>query len=666
MDIGGPFDPAARTSGANAPTKPLNTTERLEKVLGELSRPIAFIGVLGMLIVAGVTMDDDLARWLVSGGVPALTEIVSMTFAVAVAACIPCGLAQRVSLKIDLFENAIKGNWRLAIDVLGDVLLAVFFALLTVGIYIYAGSLASGGRTTVILALPQAPFIYATAALLAVAVVVQAVISLNTIRRLFERWDWRRGGPETVLSLRVFAVSIGLVVAALAVVGFLDVSLLVDFAKTNPGTTVAIACVLLWSLLMLLLPLAAVMGLIGIVATALFIGFAPAYSAFTSEATGFLTNSQIAVLPLFLMMGSFCAIAGMAEDVYAAAHALLAQRRGGLAMATIGGCAWFGAVTGSTVATAATIGRVALPEMKARGYSPSLSLGCVAAGGTLGNLVPPGSAPLVLFALLTEASIGQLFIGSVIPALLAILAYLVTVAIYTRVAPNSAPPIEARIPGEFRRAARRCGPVTALFVIVLGGLFTGVFTATESAAVGAFGAFLIALLRGKLRARSFWSVVAETTSTTALIYSLVFGALIFAFFTGVSGLTESASKSIVGLGWEPLAVVALLLVVFLVLGTFMDSYAIMIITIPIVTPLIISAGYDLVWWGILNLFVIEIGGISPPFGLTMFVLKSVGDAPMSAIFKGVTPFCIAGIVVLAILVLFPQLVLWLPSMMIPG
>jgi tripartite ATP-independent transporter DctM subunit len=666
VNIGEPIDPMGRRSAAIAATNPLSTTERLEEVLGDLSRPIAFIGVLGMLIVAGVTMFDVLARWLVSGGVPALNEIVSMTFAVAVAACIPCGLAQRVSLKIDLFENAIRGNWRLVIDVMGDVLLTVFFALLTVGIYIYAASLASEGRTTVILALPQAPFMYATAALLAAAVVVQAVISLNSFRRLLALWDSRQDGPATSLGLRVFAASLGLVVAALAVAGFIDAWLLVDFARANPGSTVAIACILLWSLLMLLLPLAAVMGLIGIAATAMFIGFAPAYSTFASEATGFLTNSQIAVLPLFLMMGSFCAIAGMAEDVYAAAHALLANRRGGLAMATIGGCAWFGAVTGSTVATAATIGRVALPEMKARGYSPSLSLGCVAAGGTLGNLVPPGSAPLVLFALLTEASIGQLFIASVIPALLAIVAYLVTVALYTRVAPASAPPVETRIPGELRRAAKRCGPVTALFVIVLGGLFAGVFTATESAAVGAFGAFLIALLRGKLHRRSFWSVVAETTSTTALIYSLVFGALIFAFFTGVSGLTEAASKSIVGLGWEPLAVVALLLIVFLVLGTFMDSYAIMIITIPIVTPLITSAGYDLVWWGVINLFVIEIGGISPPFGLTMFVLRSVGDAPMSAIFKGVTPFCIAGTVVLAILVLFPQLVLWLPSMMIPA
>jgi tripartite ATP-independent transporter DctM subunit len=655
----------ATHSGAGEPSQSLNATERLEQRLGSISRRLAFVGVLGMLVVSGVTMFDVLARWLVSGGVPALNEIVSMTFAVAVSACIPCGLAQRVSLKIDLFENALRGNWRLSIDVVGDLLLAVFFVLLAGGIFVFAGTLAGEGRTTVILGLPQAPFMYATASLLAAAGAVQAVILLNTFRRLLVQWGSQRG-PATPRSLQICVVSVGFVVAALAVVSLKDVSLLVKFAQAQPGMTVTLACLLLWSLLMLLLPLAAVMGLIGIAATALFIGFAPAYSAFTTEATAFLTNSQIAVLPLFLMMGSFCAIAGMAEDMYAFAHALLANRRGGLAMATIGGCACFGAVTGSSVATAATIGRVALPEMKARGYSPGLSLGCVAAGGTLGNLVPPGSGPLVLFALLTEASIGQLFVGSIVPAFLAIGAYLLTVVVYTRFAPDSAPPAGSRDSGELGRAARRCGPVIVLFLIVLGGIYTGVFTATESAAVGAFGAFVISLLRGKIHVRSFWSVVAETTSTTALIYSLVFGALIFAFFTGVSGLTEIATKAVVGLGWEPLAVVALLLVVFLVLGTFMDSYAIMIITIPIVTPLITGAGYDLVWWGVLNLFVIEIGGISPPFGLTMFVLKSVQDVPMSAIFKGVTPFCVAAIAVLAILVLFPQLVLWLPSMMVAG
>jgi tripartite ATP-independent transporter DctM subunit len=264
---------------------------------------------------------------------------------------------------------------------------------------------------------------------------------------------------------------------------------------------------------------------------------------------------------------------------------------------------------------------------------------------------------------LTEASIGQLFVASAIPSLIAIAAYLLTVVLFVRFVPGSAPEAAKRQPGELLAAAMRCGPVTFLFVLVLGGLYLGVFTSTESAAVGAFGAFLIALFRGKLRPAEFWSVMAETTTTTAMIYGLIFGALTFAFFTGVSGLTETSTKFIVGLGWEPLALVALLLLIFLVLGTFMDAYAIMIITIPIVTPLITGVGYEIVWWGVLNLFVVEIGGISPPFGLTMFVLKSVENVSMATIFKGVTPFCVAAIVALAVLVLLPGITLWLPSTM---
>jgi tripartite ATP-independent transporter DctM subunit len=421
---------------------------------------------------------------------------------------------------------------------------------------------------------------------------------------------------------------------------------------------------MMWILLLVLVPLSAVMGLMGLVGTALFIGFPPALSAFATEVSGFLTNSQVAVLPLFLMMGSFAAIAGIADDMYALAHALLSRFPGGIAMATIGGCAGFGAMTGSTIATAALVGRVALPEMKARGYSPALATGSVAAGGTLGNLVPPGSGPLVLFALLTEASIGQLFVASMIPSILAIVAYLLTVLLYVYISPASAPVAVKPEPGELAAALKRCGPVTVLFAVVLGGLYYGIFTSTESAAVGAFGAFMVAVFRGKVRPAQFWGAMAETTATTALVYPLIFGALIFGFFTGVSGLTESATKFVVGLQWEPLAVVFLLLIVFVVLGTFMDSYAIMIITVPIVTPLVTGVGYDIIWWGVLNLFVVEIGGISPPFGLTMYVLKGIQDVPMAAIFKGVTPFCIAAILTLLILTLFPGITLWLPSTMI--
>ena len=436
------------------------------------------------------------------------------------------------------------------------------------------------------------------------------------------------------------------------------------WASQNIGLVVTIAFIVMWLLMLAQVPLAAVMGLTGIVGSALFTGFAPAVSAFATEATTFLMNSQVATLPLFLMMGSFAAVSGMSDDMYRLGHVLLSRYRGGLALATIGGCAGFGALTGSSLATAATIGRVAIPEMRARGYSPALATGCCAAGGTLGPIVPPGSGPIIVYALLTEASIGQLFVASVGPAVLTILFYFITVMIYVRVSPTSAPRTREREPGELRETARRCIPVGILFFAVMGGLYFGVFTDTESAAVGAFGAFMFAAWRGKLGRGAFWSVMAETTATTAMIYGLIFGAQIFSFFIGVSTLTQTATAYVASLHWSPLVIIALILFGYLLLGSLMEAFAVMVITVPIVTPLVLGLGYDIVWWGIIMLIVVEVGMIHPPLGLNVFVLKSIlPEVPLWTIYKGVLPFCAMDLFKLALMVLFPAITLWLPSTM---
>jgi tripartite ATP-independent transporter DctM subunit len=660
LGAGVPVTEAAQVQPANS----AHWLDRLETLCIRLSRPVAFVGVIGMLAVSGLTMIDVLSRWLLDRSIAATNEVISMTFAVSIAACIPAGLALRVNLKVDLLESKLSPKWKAWLTAIGDVLLALFFLILAWRLAIYAADLAVQRRTTVILQWPQAPFMMSAAILLFFGVAVQAVVALNATRRAIVLHETAEDAASASAGVKIFVLAVGLVTVALIAVGLYDFRIIARFTQTNPAATVTLACVLLWVILLAYVPLAAVMGLIGIVGTAAFIGFVPSMSVFATEMAGFLTAPNVAVLPLFLMMGSFAAVAGLADDAYALAHAVLQRFRGGLAMATIGGCAGFGAVTGSSVATAATIGRVALPEMSARGYSPALATGCVAAGGTLGNLVPPGSGPLVLFALLTEASIGQLFVGSMLPAVLVVLFYLATVAVYVRVVPDAAPAATARHAGELRVALERCIPLFLLFLVVLGGIYIGVFTTTESAAVGAVMAFLLAVWRGKLRGEGFFSVMAETTAVTAMVYSLIFGALVFAFFCEASQLSKLMTTYISDMGLQPLALVALLIVVFIVLGTFMDSYAVMITTVPIVTPLVTGAGYDLVWWGIINLFVVEIGSISPPFGLNMFVLKSIGDVPMSTIFRGVIPFCFAAILALAVLVLFPQIILWLPSTML--
>jgi C4-dicarboxylate transporter DctM subunit len=300
-----------------------------------------------------------------------------------------------------------------------------------------------------------------------------------------------------------------------------------------------------------------------------------------------------------------------------------------------------------------------------------IDIGFILFAGAAGKFKQPNVAGLpfeadsATSAFLTEASIGQLFVASVGPAILTILFYFITVMLYVRLVPGAAPQTHEAEPGELRTTARQCIPVGILFFLVMGGLYFGVFTDTESAAVGAFGAFLFAAWRGKLGRRAFWAVMAETTATTAMIYGLIFGAQIFSFFVGVSALTQSATAWVGSLHWPPLAIMAVILIAYLALGSLMEAFAVMVITVPIVTPLVLSLGFDLIWWGIIMLIVVEVGMIHPPLGLNVFVLKSIlPEVPLWTIYKGVMPFCAADLIKLVLMVLIPAITLWLPSTMV--
>jgi tripartite ATP-independent transporter DctM subunit len=607
----------------------------------------ASIGVLGMLLVAFATIADVLSRWLFGKAITGMEEMASMALAVAVAACLPAGAAQRVNITIDLLSGRLAERTVRRLQVFGALALLVFYAALALRVGDYAAELAARSAATMYLNLPLAPFLWAVAAFLAAAALAQAL----TIFTMVKRWT----------------TGIALLVAAAAAVAALDAVFpsLSAAAKAGPGWTSLAVVLAVWVLLALYVPLAAALGLLGVLCAALMIGADPALSVLGNETAQFLTNEQVAVVPMFLMMGSFAVVAGMAEDIYDLAHAILAPLRGGLALATIGGCGGFGALTGSSLATVATIGRIALPEMTARGYSPALTSGCIAAGGTLGALVPP-SIPLIFYAFLTETSIGKLFIAAMLPAAIAIAFYMIAVSATVRISPQLAPPAAARIDwSQVLRAARKAWAALALFVAVLGGIYGGVFTETEAAAVGAAGAFAFALVRGRMNRESFARVMGETTATTALLYLIIFGVLVFSFSMGVTGLPQRMTSFFQNLRWPPLAVIGLLLAMYIALGCIMDSNTVMFVTIPIVSPLVSLLGYDLVWWGVVNLVVLETGLITPPFGIHLFVLKGLvgADVPLTRVYRGVMPFVIADLAKLALLVLFPALALWLPSTM---
>lgn len=420
---------------------------------------------------------------------------------------------------------------------------------------------------------------------------------------------------------------------------------------------VGIAAVLV--LVALHIPIGIAMALVGVAGFAALQGWKPALALLSNEFVGTLASPDLAVIPLFLLMGSLANAAGLSTDVYRLAHALLGHRPGGLAMATIGGCAGFGAVCGSSIATAATFGRVSLPEMLARGYSPGFAAGSIAAGGTLGILIPP-SVIMVIYAVLTEQLILDLFLAAVLPAVLAIALYLAAVAVRVRLDPASAPAGPRMSWRERLVEARRNWRIVVLAGTVLGGMYGGAFTVNEGAAVGVVLAFAFAVARRGLNVRDFVGVLAEASATTAMLYLMILGAFIFSYFLALTKLPAAIVVTIAESGIPGPLVIASILAVYIVLGAVFDEVAAMVLTLPVVLPIVLQLGYDPIWWGIVNVVIIEIGMICPPIGINVFVLHAIAkDVPLAAIYRGIVPFLAADIVRLGAIVVFPPLSLWL-------
>lgn len=375
-------------------------------------------------------------------------------------------------------------------------------------------------------------------------------------------------------------------------------------------------------------------------------------------------NYDLSIIALFVLMGNFAMASGMSRDLYDLARSLVGHWPGGLASATVVGCAGFAAVSGSSLASAVTMGRVALPEMKRYEYHPQLATGCVAAGGTLGILIPP-STGFIIYAVLTEESIGQLFLAGVFPGILLTGLFMLTIAILTRWRPSIGP-AAPRMPWPERlRAVRGSSALLGIVLMVLGGIYLGVFTPVEAAAVGAFLTMVLTVVRRKMNASTLRFCVLETIKTFAMVYLIVIGAFLFNPFLALTQIPANLAGFMGTLDLGPLAVLILIVIAYIILGTFLEGFAIIVLTIPIVFPIILDLGYDPIWFGVLLVVVLEMSLISPPLGLNVFVVKGIADGvPMSEIFKGIIPFWIAMVVCAALLIAFPQIALFLPESMI--
>jgi C4-dicarboxylate transporter, DctM subunit len=416
-------------------------------------------------------------------------------------------------------------------------------------------------------------------------------------------------------------------------------------------------------LALLRVPLAFAMGIVGIAGMGLTRGWMPALASTAQvvQETGFAYT--LSVIPLFILMGNFVARAGLAHELFAAAYAFIGHFRGGLAHATIAACAGFGAICGSSIATAATMSKVAYPSMKKLGYSDSLATGVMAAGGTLGIMIPP-STIMVIYGIITETNIGKLFAAGVIPGILTALLMMTGIVVMTARDPSHAPAGERSTWPQRWAALRGIWGVVVLVFIVLGGIYGGVFTATEGAGIGASGAFLFALARGRLTWAVLYQVLVESARTTAMLFTLLIAATIFANFVNFTTMPGDLKTWITGQGLSPTMIIAAMMLIYIVLGTVMEELTMVLLTIPLFFPIVTALGFDPVWFGVLIVMIVQIGLISPPVGMNLFVLNSLlPNVGLGAIFRGCWPFVAVMIFVLMLLVAFPQITLWLPSLM---
>jgi tripartite ATP-independent transporter DctM subunit len=416
-------------------------------------------------------------------------------------------------------------------------------------------------------------------------------------------------------------------------------------------------------LLGLRMPIGIAMLLVGIVGFAALNGFEQALFALGSYPYAYAAVYELAVIPLFVLMGNAAGVSGMGRDLFAAAYAWVGHWRGGLASATIVSCAGFAALSGSSVASAVTMGRVCLPEMKRYKYDPRLATGTVAAGGTLGILIPPSTA-FIVYAILTEQSIGRLLLAGFLPGALLTALFVGTIAIWTRFQPDLGPPGPLATARERVKTLGQASPMLTIVIATIGGIYVGAFTPGEAAAVGACLALAYALWRRSLGNGNLASVLIETVKITSFVFLVLIGALVFGPFLALSGLPQAVAQWLTSLNLAPIAILVFLMVLYVFLGMFLEGFSILVLTLPIVIPIVKALGYDLIWFGVLMVVVLEMGLISPPVGINVFVVRGlVPDVPMGQIFIGILPFWLAMVVCLALLIAFPEIALFIPNSM---
>ena len=431
----------------------------------------------------------------------------------------------------------------------------------------------------------------------------------------------------------------------------------------SPDAVAVLGFVVLFALMLLRVPVGMAMGLVGVTGFGYLVGGTPALKMVGQTSMRIVTDYTFGVIPMFLLMGSFVSRSGMSRELFQAANRFIGHWRGGLGLATIAACAGFAAISGSSVATAATFSTVAYPEMRRFHYPQSFATGVIAAGGTLGAMFPP-SIVLAVYGLITQQDIGKLFMAGLLPGCLAVVMYMATITVIGLVRPHWLPSAPVSSWAERGRALKEVWAPILLFLFVIGGLYGGLFTPTEAGGMGAGGAFVISIARRRLSRADILASLLQATRTAAAVFTVLIGAILFGYFLTVTQTPQKVAEFVTSLGLGPYGVLVVIMLVYLVLGCLMDAMAMIILTVPIIFPVIQGLGFDPIWFGVIIVMTVELGLIHPPVGMNVFVIKTVvKDVSFSTIFVGVIPFVLTDIVRLAILITFPAIALWLPGRM---
>ena len=620
-----------------------------EKVIYYMSLFVNSIGVTILILMMLLTVADVIMRYFFNKPIDGSLEITEYLMAVVVGFALAYTGVKKGHIVVDVLIAKFSPRTQAVINSITYLLSLITFAIITWRTAVYAAGFQKVGTHSSVLAIPTFPFVYIVA-------IGSGIFCLVLLYNTYEYITQAIKGSRWWFVLLVLIAA----VTALFLLPIFDQGLK---GHLSPELAGVISVILLIALLFVGMPIGATMAFLALMGLAYVAGLAPAFNSMGSSPFRTAASYDLSIVPLFVLMGGYCFYSGLSKDLFNTAYRWIGHFPGGLAMATIGACAGFAAVCGSSVATVATIGMVALPEMKKYKYDPGLAAGCIAVGGGLGILIPP-SVVMVIYGILTEQSIGKLFLAGFVPGVLQAVLYMLTIYVLCKRNPALGQPGPHFNLKEKLVSLKGTWGVLVLFIVVIGGIYLGILTPTEAAGVGAFGAFLFVLGRRKLTWKNFRSSLMETSETTAMAFIILIGAIILGYFLAITRLPDSLSVFVSGLQFSPYVIMGLIILLYFLLGTVMSSMAMIVLTVPIFFPVVTALGFDPIWFGIIIVTVVEVGQITPPVGINVFVIHGVAkDIPMYAIFRGITPFIVTDVVFIVLITVFPQIVLFLPSLM---